>query len=100
MNIEELKNKPVWQMSGAELLYLTAQATPQHSAPPASVKPEKRYAFGIRGIAETFGCSLPTANRIKASGRIDAALVQVGRKVILDCDLALQLAGRKIGGRR
>ena len=47
-----------------------------------------------------FGCSLPTANRIKQSGKIDRAITQVGRKIIVDADLALELAGRKSGGRR
>ena len=47
-----------------------------------------------------FGCSLPTANRIKQSGKIDRAITQVGRKIIVDADLALELAGRKLGGRR
>ncbi len=54
----------------------------------------------IRGIAETFGCSLPTANRIKKSGKIDKAITQIGRKIIIDVELALELAGKKQGGRR
>ena len=44
-------------------------------------------------------CSLPTANRIKLSGKINRAITQVGRKIIVDADLALELAGRKTGGR-
>ena len=42
--------------------------------------------------------SLPTANRIKQSGKINRAITQVGRKIIVDADLALELAGRKTGG--
>jgi hypothetical protein len=71
----------------------TAAAVPEQVA-------ERRYVYGIRGIAGLFGCSLPTANRIKASGKIDKALRQVGRKIIVDADLALDLAGLKAGGRR
>ena len=33
-----------------------------------------------------------TANRIKRSGVIDAAITQVGRKIVVDADLALELA--------
>ena len=55
--------------------------------------------YGLAGIARLFGCSLPTANRIKLSGKINRAITQVGRKIIVDADLALELAGRKIGGR-
>jgi hypothetical protein len=60
---------------------------------------EKKYVYGIGGIARLFGCSMPTANRIKKSGRIDRAITQIGRKIIVDADMALELAGRKSGGR-
>ena len=63
------------------------------------LKEEKRYVYGLAGIARLFGCSLPTANRIKQSGKINRAITQVGRKIIVDADLALELAGRKTGGR-
>ena len=42
----------------------------------------------------TFGCSIPTANRIKRSGIIDGAITQVGRKIVIDADLALELAAK------
>ena len=42
---------------------------------------------------------MPTANRIKQSGKIDKAIIQIGRKIIVDAELALELAGRKTGGR-
>ncbi len=61
---------------------------------------DKRYAYGIAGIARTFDCSIPTANRIKSSGKIDKAITQIGRKIIVDIDLALELAGKKEGGRK
>ena len=64
-----------------------------------SSKEERRYVYGLAGIARLFGCSLPTANRIKQSGKINRAITQVGRKIIVDADLALELAGRKTGGR-
>ena len=43
-------------------------------------------------VAETFGCSIPTANRIKKSGIIDKAISQLGRKIVIDVDMALELA--------
>jgi hypothetical protein len=67
---------------------------------PQEDKSEKRYVYGIRGIAHLFNCSMPTANRIKASGKIDGAIKQIGRKIVVDADLAIELAGRKTGGRR
>ena len=65
-----------------------------------STKQDKNYVYGIAGIAKIFGCSIPTANRIKASGKINKAITQLGRKIIIDSDLALELAGQKGGGRR
>ena len=59
-----------------------------------------KQARGILGIAKLFGCSLPTANRIKKSGKIDKAITQIGRKIIVDAELALELAGKKTGGRK
>ena len=43
---------------------------------------------------------LHTANRIKKSGKIDKAITQIGRKIIVDAELALELAGKKTGGRK
>ena len=101
MTIKELLDKPVWQMTGEELLFLTQHGKMSTSGETAkaSSKEEKRYVYGLAGIARLFGCSLPTANRIKQSGKINRAITQVGRKIIVDADLALELAGRKIGGR-
>ena len=103
MTINELLDKPVWQMTGEELLFLaqhgnisTIKESPKASS---SSKEEKRYVYGLAGIARLFGCSLPTANRIKQSGKINRAITQVGRKIIVDADLALELAERKTGGR-
>ena len=60
---------------------------------------EKRYVYGYNGIAELFGCSKSTAARIKLSGILDAAITQVGRKIIVDVELAFELARKKKGGR-
>ena len=102
MTINELLDKPVWQMTGEELLFLAQHSnisTSRELTKASSPKEEKRYVYGLAGIARLFGCSLPTANRIKQSGKINHAITQVGRKIIVDADLALELAGRKTGGR-
>lgn len=100
MNIQELLAKPLWQMTGEEFLFLQQYGNPVEPQVKTVTVATKRYVYGLRGIAELFGCSLPTANRIKQSGRIDKAVTQIGRKIIVNADLALELAGRKIGGRR
>ncbi len=102
MTINELLGKPVWQMTGEELLFLAQHSnmfTSGEVTKASSSKEERRYVYGLAGIARLFGCSLPTANRIKQSGKINRAITQVGRKIIVNADLALELAGRKTGGR-
>lgn len=86
-------------MTGEEFIMLSRHASGQTEAQPQPVTDTSRkYVYGIPGIAKLFGCSLPTANRIKKSGRIDKAITQIGRKIIVDAELALELAGKKTGG--
>ncbi|MFI3293781.1 MAG: DUF3853 family protein [Rikenellaceae bacterium] len=101
MDFQNLRNKPLWQMTGEEFLQLTAQnsaATAQEQTVVVDTT-KKNHVYGIAGIASLFGCSVPTASRIKKSGVINRAITQIGRKIIVDAELALELAGRKTGGR-
>lgn len=100
MNIVDLKIKPIWLMTGEEFLYLQEHGNTRQLNGCENNPTEKQYVYGIAGIARLFRCSIPTANRIKASGKIDKAIKQIGRKIVVDAELALELAGRKDGGRR
>lgn len=97
MELQSLLSKPVWQMTGEELLFLSRQTADTNTTQYPTQEPpmQKRYVYGIAGICEIFSCSKPTAIRIKKSGRIDKAITQVGRKIVIDADLALQLASQK-----
>ncbi len=92
VTIEQLLEKPICMMSGQELVLLLQNTEKQKAKVPAEVVPERHYEHGIAGIAKIFGCSIPTANRIKKSGVIDSAITQVGRKIVVDSELALNLA--------
>lgn len=81
-------NKPLWQLTVGEFLELIGQ---QQSIVIDTTTTEKKLVYGIAGIARLFNCSMTTANRIKASGRIDKAISQHGRTIIVDADLALEL---------
>ena len=70
-------------------------AKAQAPATQAQAKEEKRLVYGISGIAQIFNCSMTTANRIKASGRIDDAITQHGRIIVVDANKALQLFNNK-----
>ena len=92
-NLQELLQKPVCMMQGEEFVFLLSNLSllGNQEAKQAESK-SKNLVYGIKGIADTFGCSIPTANRIKRSGVIDGAITQVGRKIVIDADLALELA--------
>lgn len=76
-----------------QLMDLFAKA--QAPATQAQPKEAKRLVYGIAGIAQIFNCSMTTANRIKASGRIDDAITQHGRIIVVDANKALQLFNNK-----
>ena len=63
-----------------QLLQITksVESTEKATSP---IAPKGNY-YGIEGIARVFGCSVPTANRIKKSGIIDKAITQIGRKIV------------------
>ena len=86
-------------MTGEEFLQLH-QTAGHHEVQQSVSNPAKKYVYGIHGIAQLFGCSNPTAQRIKKGGKIDSAITQLGRKIIVDAELALELAGHKTGGRK
>lgn len=66
---------------------------PEMSSP---MKPETpKYVYGIKGLASILGVSQPTAQKIVNSGKIEAATSRLGRKLIFDSQLALELATKK-----
>ena len=91
LNFNQLLQKPIAMMTGEELCFLITK-----SVESTEVASKGNY-YGIEGIARVFGCSVPTANRIKKSGIIDKAITQIGRKIVVDADLALSLA-KESGG--
>ena len=58
--------------------------------PDKEANTEKRYVYGLKGLARLLGCS-----RIKTSGKIDKAITQIGALLIIDAELALKLAGER-----
>lgn len=51
----------------------------------------KRYVYGLKGLSDLLGCSISTAQRVKSSGVIDAAISQTFKTIVIDADLALDL---------
>jgi len=86
------RDRPLWQLTVGELLDILQS---ERLAQKLEKTPEKRIVYGLKGIAEIFGCSTSTAQRIKNSGKIKKAITQVGRKIVVDADLALRLFREK-----
>ena len=52
--------------------------------------PDRRYVKGVTGIANLFGCSNPTAQKLKKT-IIKEAVTQNGRVIITDAEKAVEL---------
>lgn len=63
----------------------------EEDEPHTDCSPQKHFIYGMKGLAQLLGCSLSTANRIKKSGVLNAAIVQRGKIIVIDADLALDL---------
>ena len=92
MNLETIKEKLLFQMTGKEFIFL--QKNMNNSTP--SIEKEipnttNKYVYGIQGIAKLFGCSISSANRIKKEGIIEDAIIQNGRKIIVNAEEAIIL---------
>ena len=84
-------NTRIIDLTVGQLMELIGSAT----RPVQETPKQKRLVYGIAGIAQIFNCSMTTANRIKKSGRIDAAITQNGRIIIVDADRAIELFNNK-----
>ena len=75
------------QMTIEEYMEREAQKAQQQEAAKL-----RNLVYGLKGIEQLFNCSTTTAWRIKNSEWIKPAISQVGRKIVVDADLALELA--------
>lgn len=54
-------------------------------------KAEKKYVYGLKGLAKLLDCSRTKAFKVKASGLLDDAIYQNGRLIKIDVELAKDL---------
>jgi len=57
---------------------------------------EKKYVYGLKGIRDTFNVSHATAQKYKDTF-LKEAIIQNGRKIIVDVEKALQLFSERGG---
>lgn len=88
-------DRPIWQLTVGELLELiNNQSKGARNVEPVE---KKEYVHGLEGIAKLFGCSIRNAQNIKNSGKIDAAISQIDRTIVVDAKLALELLKKSKG---
>lgn len=83
-------NTPIWQLTIGEFLELQKQNIPSQNKT-ESLNTDKAFVYGISGLAELLKCSNATAQKIKSSGIIDKATSQIGRKIVFDARLVIEL---------
>lgn len=90
MNLDYLLNKPLWQMTGEEFIFLSKTVNFDNPGPPTQVNASpimttekvsaRRYVYGLRGIAEILGAAflLPTVSRkaVRSTGQSDRLAVR------------------------
>lgn len=86
--MRNLYNIPVSEISVGELVDILKGISVAEEKKP---KIEKKYVYGLDGLARLLGCSKTHALKVKNSGIITPAIIQNGRKIIIDSELALNL---------
>lgn len=85
---------PIWQLTVSEFMQVLENCMSKNDTRKEE-HTAKKYVYGLKGLCELFSCSKGTAIKIKESGVIDKAVTQIGRKIIVDAELALELHHRK-----
>lgn len=95
-NIHILEKKQLGDLTVQELLDVLKNTNFSNT----SNKNEQQYVYGITGIQQLLNCSESKAKRLKKSGIIDDAIIQNGRKIIVDKAIALELLRNNKPGRK
>lgn len=75
---------PIWKLTVEEFLAVSK-----------NINSEKKYEYGLKGLAKILGCSVSKASEVKSSGILDNAIIQNGNIIIIDKEKALELFGAK-----
>lgn len=94
------RNYLILEVQSGDQQSLSAQAIsselkPQKGPQAEPEKGKRKYVYGLDGLSELLGCSKSTAGAIKRSGRIDGAVSQFGKTIVIDAELALELLRKK-----
>lgn len=89
---------PLWQLTVGEFRDLVASEVESRMRQRMDGDPSRKgdatgrwLVYGLNGLMELIGCSKSHAYEIKASGILDEAITQHGRRIIIDAEHALRL---------
>lgn len=85
---------PIWQLTVAEFREIIHEGTQQPATPEPAIA-DHECVYGIAGLAELIGASKTTAQKLKSSGELNTAITQIGRKIIINKKIALQILKSK-----
>lgn len=91
MNSNNFRPVMLASLTVEEFVGLIKKHIPEEQMSEKPKKEEKRYVYGLQGLADLLDVSYQTAYRIKKSKKLDKAIRQIGRKIIIDAELALEL---------
>lgn len=92
MIAEDTLNKPIMMMTGREFLELFNVIKEEKEIHDFT---KKELVYGLDGLAELLGCGKSKAQQVKNSGVLDKAIVQDGKKIIIDKAKALEILFNK-----
>ncbi|SMP16400.1 Protein of unknown function [Chryseobacterium profundimaris] len=78
-------------MTGEEIIELFSYIIPTQEPVQLKDYTTGKYVYGLSGLAKLFDVGKTTAQRYKNAGFLDPAIIQTGRKIIVNAELALQL---------
>ncbi|WP_312356625.1 DUF3853 family protein [Empedobacter sp.] len=84
-------NTPIWQLTVGELKELLSSISKPIITEENISDETIEYVYGLNGLAKILGCSKTHASRLKSTGLFDSAIIQNGRKIIIDKKKALEL---------
>lgn len=85
---------PIWQLTVKEFRDII-QETAATKSEPAKTQTDEGYAYGIAGLAKLIGASKTTAQKLKSSGILDAAITQIGNKIIINKKTAIEILKKR-----
>jgi len=86
----------VVQLTIGELIdFLANSMIPSELPVKQNFESSDKYVHGISGIAKLLGVSKTMVHEYRKKGWIEPAIKQVGRKIVCDAQLALELFGKK-----